>query len=148
MIQLIDDLTYVTPLSATVDVGSGVMGSDNMVPDTVPGAATITGATNVTNTVITTSGAHGFWVGMSVVIAGVLGNTAVNGTWPVTAVGSSTTFTIPAVGNGAYTSGGAATPLQLRAQWKSEEGGILIPFGPSVMASVQEVSSGGGNSCF
>ncbi len=39
-------------------------------------------------------------------IAGVLGNTATNGTWTITVTGA-TTFTLNAsTGNGAYTSGG------------------------------------------
>lgn len=65
----------------------------------------ITGATNATPIVVT-SNSHGLSVGNVVAIDGVLGNTATNGKWYVTAV-TTNTFTLGgSVGNGAYTSGG------------------------------------------
>ena len=72
----------------------------------VSGQATITGATNANPIVITTSAAHGLFTGDTIVVSGVLGNTAANGTWTVTSL-TSNTFSIPTTGNGAYTSGGA-----------------------------------------
>lgn len=66
----------------------------------------ITGATNATPIVITTSVAHGLASGAFVKITGVAGNTAANGNWIIT-VASSTTFSLnTSVGNGVYTSGG------------------------------------------
>lgn len=77
--------------------------------ETVP-TRTITSAPNTASpTTITTSGAHGFSEGQTVVISGVLGNTAVNGTWTILKVPSTTTFTIPVAGSGAYTSGGSVS---------------------------------------
>jgi hypothetical protein len=82
--------------------------------------ATVTGATNATPIVMTTSAAHGLDNGMPVFIAGVGGNTNANGSYFAKRL-TSTTFelytdsglTTGRAGNGAYTSGGttiAATP--------------------------------------
>jgi hypothetical protein len=65
----------------------------------------ITAATNANPIVITTASAHGLSTGNDVIISGALGNTAANGTWPITYV-SNTKFSIPVAGNGTYTSGG------------------------------------------
>ena len=74
-------------------------------------ALTVTGATDVYPIVITTSTPHGMSGRFPVTIAGVGGNTAANGTWngqfPATVTGASA-FSIPATGNGVYTSGGTA----------------------------------------
>ncbi len=67
--------------------------------------ATISGATNANPIVITTQTAHGLTSGRTVVITGVSGNTAANGTFVIT-VTSTTKFSIPIAGNGTYTSGG------------------------------------------
>lgn len=67
-------------------------------------AGTITAATNADPIVITSAG-HGLVTGNLVTIAGVLGNTNANGTWVVTVIDDNT-FSIPATGNGSYTSGG------------------------------------------
>jgi hypothetical protein len=75
---------------------------------------TITGASNATPIVITTSGNHGYLTGDKVDISDVGGNTAANGNWTVTKL-TDTTFSLDtSVGNGAYTSGGkAAAPIKL-----------------------------------
>lgn len=65
----------------------------------------ITGATNATPIVVTSNG-HGLVTGDGVVIAGVLGNTAANGTWVVTKVNNNTFSLNNSAGSGAYTSGG------------------------------------------
>ncbi len=76
------------------------------LPSVLP--ALITGATNATPIVITANG-HGLTNGTSIVISEVLGNTAANGVWIVTA-SSANTFTLAnSVGNGGYTSGGIIT---------------------------------------
>lgn len=66
----------------------------------------ITGATNATPIVLTTSSAHGVVVGQVVVVASVGGNTNANGTWEVSAVTSTTITLLNSAGNAAYTSGG------------------------------------------
>ena len=82
-------------------------GTISIIPDLFLGrqsSKVITGATNVNPIVITSTG-HGLTSGDSVVISGVLGNTAANGTKTVTVVNANT-FSIATAGNGAYTSGG------------------------------------------
>ncbi len=86
----------------------------------------ITGATNATPIVVTSTG-HGLVTGDQVVIAGVLGNTGANSvplnpaglpsanavapvpSWTVTKVDANTFSLNSSVGNGAYTSGGTWT---------------------------------------
>jgi hypothetical protein len=68
----------------------------------------VTGATNASPIVITTSAAHGRATGDVVTIAGVGGNTAANGTWTLTVV-DATHFSLNGsngLSSGAYTSGG------------------------------------------
>ena len=75
--------------------------------------STITYATNATPISITTSAAHNYASGDTVVITGITGNTAANGTF-VIIVTSSTSFTLTgSVGNGAYVSGGTAKDTNL-----------------------------------
>jgi len=82
-------------------------GQISIIPDLFLGrqsSKAITGATNA-NPIVITSTAHGLTSGDSVVISGVLGNTAANGTKTVTVVNANS-FSIATAGNGAYTSGG------------------------------------------
>lgn len=74
----------------------------------------ITGATNATPIVVTTSLAHGYSTGDVVQIISGLGNTAVNGVWKVT-VTNSTTFSLDdSSGNGTYTTSGIILPIFCR----------------------------------
>src|SRR6185312_3167643 len=70
-------------------------------------AAAITGATNASPIKIAVAN-HGLNTGETVVIAGVGGNTAANGTWVITIVDASNFNLNGSAGNGAYTSGGTA----------------------------------------
>lgn len=75
----------------------------------------ITGATNATPIVITTSLAHGYSTGDVVNIQNVVGNTAANGIFTVT-VTNSTTFSLDdSSGNGTRTSGGNIVPIFCRS---------------------------------
>lgn len=67
---------------------------------------TVTGATWATPIVVTTSAAHGLNNNDYVTISGVLGNTAANGTWQITAAAGVTFTLVGSAGNAAYTSGG------------------------------------------
>ena len=67
----------------------------------------ITGATNVSPIVVTTTSAHGLVTGDQVQVTGVVGNTAANGTFLVTALTPTTFSEQGSTGNGAYASGGA-----------------------------------------
>lgn len=70
---------------------------------------TVSGATNASPIVITTTTAHLFSTGNLVDVEGVLGNTAANGSWYVTVI-DSTHFSLDgSTGSGAYVSGGVAT---------------------------------------
>lgn len=71
----------------------------------------ITGATNATPIVITTSTAHGRTTGQQVAVINVLGNLAANGYWTITVL-STTTFSLDgSAGSGAYLSGGLVVYL-------------------------------------
>jgi len=69
---------------------------------------TISGATNATPIVVTVDSTANLTNGYQYTIAGVLGNTAANGSHVVTVI-DGTTFSIGVAGNGGYTSGGAVT---------------------------------------
>lgn len=69
------------------------------------GATNISAATNATPIAVTST-AHGLSTGSTVVVTGVGGNTAANGTWEVTVTGANTFTLNGSAGNGAYTSGG------------------------------------------
>ncbi len=95
-------------------------GSINLLSDTIKfcivdlndWALSVSGATNATPIVITTSTAHGLTTGDEVVISGVVGNTAANGLWKITVL-TTTTFELDgSTGNGAYTSGGWVVSLE------------------------------------
>src|SRR5581483_3682463 len=69
----------------------------------------ISSSTSATPIVVTTASAHGLAVGDTVTIVNHATNTNANGTWVVTVVGSSTTFTINAAGNGTGGATGTVT---------------------------------------
>src|SRR5574344_14504 len=67
---------------------------------------TVSNATNATPIVITAVG-HGFLTGDKVYISGVGGNTAANGTFTITKLGTDTFSLDGSVGNGAFSSNGS-----------------------------------------
>ena len=74
----------------------------------------VTGATNAAPIVITTASANGLVTGDQVVISGVTGNTAANGTFAIVALTTSTFELVGSSGNGAYVAGGTMfSPQQL-----------------------------------
>lgn len=88
--------TFTRPADTTAYAANDVVGVN----------LTVSGATNASPIVITTSAAHGLSTNDVVTIASVGGNTAANGTFKITKV-SSTTFQLNgSTGNAAYTSGG------------------------------------------
>lgn len=62
--------------------------------------ANISSSTNANPSVVTTATPHSLVVGDTVTISGHTTNTAINGTWVLTTVGSSTTFSVPTAANG------------------------------------------------
>lgn len=103
-------------LIGTHNVGSVFLRLDNAVfvweadPTLVGLAIGITGATNASPIQITAP-SHNLATGRSVVITGVGGNTAANGTWVITKVDANNFTLNGSTGNGAYTSGGLETPI-------------------------------------
>lgn len=74
----------------------------------------ITAATNATPIEITTTTANNLRSGDEVVITGVTGNTAANGTWIINRVTASSFTLVGSVGNGVYVTGGTLfSPQQL-----------------------------------
>lgn len=100
----------------THNIGSAFLRLDDGVfvweadPTLVGFPVVITAASNASPISITANN-HGFFTGQSVSISGVLGNTAANGQWVITVTGANTFTLNGSTGNGAYTSGGVATPL-------------------------------------
>jgi hypothetical protein len=72
--------------------------------------AAITGATNASPIVIAAAG-HGYRNGDPIRVTGVGGNTAANGTWPITVVDADHFSLNGSTGNGSYTSGGVSVRL-------------------------------------
>lgn len=68
-------------------------------------AVSVSNATNV-SPIVVTAASHGFNTGDKVVVSGVLGNTAANGTFTITKVDSNSFSLDGSTGNGAYASGG------------------------------------------
>ena len=85
-------------------------------------ARTVTAATNASPIVVTTSTNHGLSAGDLVIVDGVAGNTAANGTWIASAVTSNTVTLLDSVGNGAYTSGGRLLPVNFGVKLMADDG--------------------------
>ncbi len=67
----------------------------------------VASASNAAPIVVTTESDHGLLSGETVIISGVQGNTAANGTWKITILSNRTFSLDGSTGNGAYSSGGA-----------------------------------------
>lgn len=122
---------------------------------------TITGATNASPIVVTTSAPHGVAPGvkMHAVISGVAGNDAANGTWELTFVDASsfalgtyspTGAPVASVGDGAYAGGGTiATVLDEgrillgRKYWETNGAPPRVVFIPSIAPTFDLVPLGG-----
>lgn len=70
---------------------------------------TVSGATNASPIMITTGDDHLLYTGQEVVISGVGGNTAANGTWTITKKDNNEFSLNGSTGNGVYTAGGTIT---------------------------------------
>ena len=76
-------------------------------PPTSSDVKSVSGATNASPIVITTSAAHGFVTGDYVAISSVTGNLGANGIWKITKVDDTSFSLNNSVGNAAYTTGGS-----------------------------------------
>ena len=77
----------------------------------ITGVSVVTGASDAAPIEITTAEPHGYQEGQQVSIAGVLGNTAANGTFTIAVTGPATFTLNGSAGNGTWTSGGTVTGL-------------------------------------
>ena len=100
-------------------------------PETPGEPVVISGATNATPIVITTT-THTFDTGDGVRIASVGGNTDANGDWVITVVDSTHFSLDTSVGNAAYTSGGLAT------EYAAMGATHLVPFSEESMGKTIE----------
>ena len=121
----------------------GLLKLDGTLTDV--GIKAITGATNASPIVITST-AHGGADGDIVVISGIVGNTAANGTWKI-ASSTANTYALTTVkdglnstGNGAYSSGGCAINLTTGDDWADTDGAVQ---GTPVALTTKTVATGG-----
>lgn len=103
------------PVEATNSIDWWLYEAENVIANQLyvdsfwnPSSPNITAATNTSPVTITGqfgNGSHNLFTGQKVFISGALGNTAINGTWTITVVGTSNTqFTLDgSAGNGTYT---------------------------------------------
>jgi hypothetical protein len=113
-----DDVGYTLRVTGGNQFTTGIYliiavdGSGNATVDQPIGQVfTVSGASDASPIVITTAASQQLTTGQTVVVAGVLGNTAANGTWTITAL-TTTTFSLnSSTGNGGYTSGGTISAL-------------------------------------
>lgn len=112
----VSDLTPTVTSGTVATIAAGKWGVGN-VPSSTAGSAltlqtlTVSGATNASPIVLTVNNMTGMSLrnGDTVIVTGVAGNTAANGTWTVE-IDSSTQFKLTgSTGNGAYTTGGTIT---------------------------------------
>lgn len=87
---------------------------------------TVFGATNTNPIVIDAATNHNLINGDTVVIAGVTGNVAANGTWVITVV-DATKFSIPVAGTGLFTGGGTWTLQNTTPRLTYGESEVLVP---------------------
>lgn len=107
--------------------------------------ATVSGATNATPIVITTSSAHGFSNGDLVGVASIGGNTAANGhIWNITSASGSSLTLEGSAGNGAYTSGGTIYKLNnTRTTALTLQDGVLVKTGATTRRYLGTGMTGG-----
>lgn len=86
----------------------GATGIRLRLDDDATTSITVTGASNASPIVITTSAAHNLNTGDLIQISGVLGNTTANGIWYVIRLSSTTLSLTGSEGIGTYSSGGTA----------------------------------------
>lgn len=109
---------------------------------------TISSATNATPIVITTTSTNALVTGQQVVISGVGGNTAANGTFQITVV-TNTTFQLNGtVGNGGYTGGGTVNTTPYQFPLSFTEGNTVLAVGNDGYTAAQISVNAGGSAIF
>lgn len=101
-------LTYVDEYHFTLNstTGSGTYTSGGTATVDRSETRAVSAATNASPIVVTVTSPHYLQTGDSVIISGVSGNTAANGSWVITRTGDNTFSLDGSTGSGAYTTGG------------------------------------------
>ena len=94
-------------------------------------------AASVDTPIVLVSASHGLATGQRISIVGVQGNTAANGSWPVTVISADTLTIDSAAGNAAYYRGGIWTDVSTTAGY---ERGDQLRAGGSTVLIVDDVS--------
>jgi hypothetical protein len=132
--------TPFTTANAQVAVGGGSTAAtpaDTDMSATAGATVNISSSTNAAPIVVTTASAHGLTVGQTVVVTGHTTNTNANGTWEVSAVGSSTTLTLlNSTGNGVGGATGTVAPIN-----KYRQGCSSVTANPAVGGSITGVTN-------
>lgn len=130
---------YFTASVSYTNFGDFVSVDNGEIVETGTSAFLISGATNATPIVITTTTPHGYANGDIAIVQSVTGNTAANGAWRTASVTSSTyalinpTTGANSAGNGAYVSGGASVGPPY--SWNLQ--GFTVPASGSVRQYLQ-----------
>ncbi|MBV9945973.1 MAG: hypothetical protein JOZ69_03905 [Myxococcales bacterium] len=107
----------------------------------------VLGATNASPIVVTVGSTLGLQAGMMVQIAGVQGNLAANGIWPISNVTGTTFQLVGSVGSGAWVGGGTVTivplPDPVNRAWSGATLGAAVA--PSTPATITLNGSDGRN---
>jgi hypothetical protein len=98
----------------------------------VVGPLAVTGATYPASPIVLTITGHKFVTGDSVIVSGVGGNTAANGTWVVTYVSSSQISLNGSTGNSGYTTPGVATPVPVNETYNQMWEALLIQLAEAI----------------
>lgn len=109
---------------------------------------TISAASNASPIQITTTTTHGLTTGQQVIISGVTGNLAANGTFQIT-VNNTTQFTLNSTtGNGAYTGGGIVNTTAFSNSVNFTEGTPVLAVGSDGYTSAQVSNTYSGDAFF
>ncbi len=103
--------------------------------DGLPTSRSISSSTDATPIVVTTSAAHGFVAGDTIVVAGHATNVAANGTWVIGTVPTSTSFSLlTSVGSGAGAGTGGTAIYPLGSGQGPDVLGITLEVAPKMGA--------------
>lgn len=111
--QVVADIGYQARIRAGM-----VRYAVTVMAEAIAPTVSISSSTNANPSVVTTAAPHGLVLGDTVEIAGHLTNTAINGVWVPSAVGSTTTFSVPTAANGVGGATGTATKRALTTAMK------------------------------
>jgi hypothetical protein len=112
--------------------GVGVINRGNPGPWIAPNGIVTSATGSGVSPISITSPNHGLTTGDLIIMSGVLGNTAANGSWVVTVVDSNTFTLNGGTGNGAYVSGGTWYAYAKQRRYDPRKDPLVVPFFASV----------------